>query len=212
MSVPGHDAKPSRVRRLVLATNNAHKIKEIVGILDGLAVSILTAADFPDFPDPEEHGATFEENARLKALAVRANTGLWSLADDSGLEVDALNGAPGVVSARFASPGCTFADNNAKLLRLLADLPDERRAARFRSVAALALGDNEVKLFTGEVRGIITREPRGNGGFGYDPVFFVPELNCTFAEAAPEAKSRLSHRGQAFRQVAKQLRELLAEP
>lgn len=208
----GDNAPTSTLRRLVLATNNVHKIKEIVGILDGLPVNILTAADFPDFPDPEERGVTLEENARLKALAVRAATGLWSLADDSGLEVDALNGAPGVLSARFAGPGCTFADNNAKLLQLLADGPDERRTARFRSVAALALGGNEVELFTGEVRGVITHEPRGKGGFGYDPVFFVPELGCTFAEATSESKNRLSHRGKAFGQVAKRLRELLAVP
>lgn len=193
------------MQKIVLATNNRHKTEEIRAILKGLPFEILTASDFPDFPDPDETGDTLEENARIKAGAIHVATGIWSLADDSGLEVDALDGAPGVISARFAGPGCTFADNNRKLLGLMSDVPDDRRGARFRCVAALAKSVNDVTLFSGEVRGTITREIRGNGGFGYDPVFYVPELGCTFAEASAEAKNELSHRGRAFGQVREYL-------
>ncbi|MEW5700717.1 MAG: RdgB/HAM1 family non-canonical purine NTP pyrophosphatase [Candidatus Zixiibacteriota bacterium] len=195
--------------RLVLATNNAHKIAEIRAILGPLPIRVLTASDFTEFPEPDEIGATMEENARIKALAAFRATGLWSLADDSGLEVDALDGAPGVISARFAGPGCTFADNNVKLLRMMADVPDDRRTARFRCVAALARDAETVELFEGVVSGTITREAHGAGGFGYDPVFFVPELGCTFAEASAEDKNRLSHRGRAFRAAARWLEELV---
>lgn len=189
-------------QRIVLATNNPHKAAEIRAILKGIPFEFLTATDFPSFPDPEENGATLEENARIKAIAVHEATGLWSLADDSGLEVDALNGAPGVMSARFAGPGCTFADNNRKLLELMKDLPDDQRGARFRCVAALAKSAEDVTLFSGEIAGTITHETRGTGGFGYDPVFFVPVLGGTFAEASIVDKNRLSHRGRAFRRVA----------
>lgn len=189
------------MRTIVLATNNPHKAGEIREILKGIPFEILSASDFPDFPDPEEHGATLEENARIKAIAVHEATGLWALADDSGLEVDALDGAPGVISARFAGPGCTFADNNRKLLELMKDVPDEKRGARFRCAAALAVSPTDVQMFSGEIAGTITREVCGTGGFGYDPVFYVPELGCTFAEASSEAKNRLSHRGRAFRLV-----------
>lgn len=193
------------MQSIVLATNNPHKVEEIRAILAGLPYRILTAADFPEFPDPDEHGATLEENARIKAVAIHVATGLWALADDSGLEVDALDGAPGVISARFAGPGCTFADNNRKLLELMKHLPDEKRGARFRCVAALAKSATDVVLFSGEVRGTIAREVRGDGGFGYDPVFYVPELGCTFAEASSVEKNLLSHRGRAFRRVVEYL-------
>ena len=195
--------------KLVLATNNPHKIAEIRSILGNLPIAILSGADCPDFPDPEETGATLAENARIKAQAAFRATGLWSLADDSGLEVDALNGVPGVMSARFAGPGCTFADNNAKLLRLLTGVPCEQRRARFRCVAALALAEDNVEMFEGTVEGTITTGERGRGGFGYDPVFFVPELGCTFAEAGADEKNLLSHRGRAFRRAAARLRELI---
>lgn len=189
------------MQKIVLATNNRHKVEEIRAILRELPFEILTASDFPDFSDPDETGATLEENARIKAAAIHEATGVWSLADDSGLEVDALDGAPGVISARFAGPGCTFEDNNRKLLDLMKDVPDDRRGARFRCVAALAKSPGDVALFSGEIRGSITRDLRGIGGFGYDPVFYVAELGCTFAEAPSEAKNRLSHRGRAFRLV-----------
>lgn len=189
-------------QKIVLATNNPHKASEIRAILQGIPFDILTAADFQSFPDPEEDGDTLEENARIKALAIHQATGLWALADDSGLEVEALNGAPGVMSARFAGPGCTFADNNRKLLELMKNIPDDKRGARFRCVAAMAKSAEDVTLFSGEITGTITHEARGKGGFGYDPVFFVPVLGSTFAEASIVDKNRLSHRGRAFRRVA----------
>jgi len=191
--------------KLVLATNNTHKIREIKNIMAGLDVEILTTADFPDFPDPEENGATLEDNARIKAVEISRATGLPALADDSGLEVDFLNGEPGVTSSRFAGPGCTFADNNRKLLELLDGVEQSKRTARFRCVAALAFDDRDIRFFDGAVEGIITAELRGREGFGYDPVFFFPEVGKTFAEIPEEEKNRYSHRGRAFRKVAEYL-------
>lgn len=209
MNQPRSESQPAR-RRLVIATNNAHKIAEIRAILGDLPLDVMTPADFDDFPDPEETGQTFEANARIKAEAAHAATGLWALADDSGIEIDALDGAPGVVSARYAGPGCTYADNNEKVLRLMADVPDDKRGARFQCVAALVCGPGVVEFFEGTVEGQITREVRGEHGFGYDPIFWVPELGHTFAEATAEEKNRLSHRGRAFRRAAGRLRELVA--
>lgn len=196
------------MKPVVLATNNVHKAQEIRAILQGIPYQVLAGADFDSFPDPEENGASLEENARLKAAAVHVATGLWSLADDSGLEVDALHGAPGVISARFAGPGCTFADNNRKLLELMQEVPEEKRTARFHCVAALARSSTEIMIFDGVVEGVIAHEERGRGGFGYDPVFYVPELGCTFAEASADDKNRLSHRGRAFRKVREYLMTL----
>ena len=195
---------------LVLATNNAHKIREISNILAGLNIHLLTAADFLDFPEPDESGLTLEENARLKALEILGATGVPALADDSGLEVDFLNGEPGVMSSRFAGPECTFADNNRKLLRLLEGVEETKRTARFRCVAAVALNEREIHVFEATVEGRITTEVRGRQGFGYDPVFFLPELGQTFAEIPEEVKNRYSHRGRAFRKVADFLRTLSA--
>lgn len=189
------------MQKIVLATNNPHKAAEIRAILAGISYHIVTASDFPPFAEPEEDGATLEENARIKAVAFYRETGLWALADDSGLEVNALDGAPGVMSARFAGPGCTFADNNRKLLELMKDVPDSNRGARFRCVAALAKSETDITIFDGTVEGTITREIHGDGGFGYDPVFYVSELGSTFAEASSVDKNRLSHRGRAFRKV-----------
>lgn len=201
--------KSGSLKRIVLATNNTHKVAEIRSILAGLPIELLTAADFANFPDPEENGRTLEENARIKAHAVHEATGLWSLADDSGLEIDALDGAPGIYSARFSGPQCSFADNNEKILRLMEKIPDNHRAARFRCVAVLACGDGRIQVFDGIIEGSITRSTRGTGGFGYDPIFFVPGLGRTFAETTAEDKNRLSHRGRAFRKVADHLRTLL---
>ena len=199
-----------RVVNLILATNNPHKVGEIRAILTGLSCTILSFADFPGFPEPVESGTTLRENAILKARSVYDATREWALADDSGLEIDALDGAPGVYSARFAGPGCTFADNNAKVLRLMEHVPEGRRAARFHCVAALALDHERIETFDGVVEGFITRVEKGDGGFGYDPIFFSPELRCTFAEVSADVKNRISHRGRAFRQVAQRLRNLAA--
>jgi XTP/dITP diphosphohydrolase len=197
------------MRKLFLATNNPHKVREIRAILGDLPIEVLDASAIPDAPDPEEDGETLPENAIIKARAFFEATGEWALADDSGLEIDALDGAPGVFSARYAGPGCSFADNNAKVLRLLDGISKEKRTARFRCVAALATGTDTVETFDGTVEGWITPENRGTSGFGYDPIFFSPELNQTFAEASAEAKNDVSHRGRAFRAAAERLRELV---
>lgn len=187
--------------KLVLATNNQHKIREMKEILAGLDVEVLSKQDFDNFPDVEETGSTMEENAAIKAKAIYEFTGLPSLADDSGLEVDALDGAPGVISARYAGPGCTFADNNRKLLRELEGVPDEKRDARFRCVIAIAFDEAEPILVEGFVNGRITHDTRGREGFGYDPVFEIPELGVTFAEMDAEKKNSMSHRGRALRKA-----------
>lgn len=184
--------------RIVLATNNKHKIREIKNILADLSMEILTLEDFTGFPKVEETGKTFEENAIIKAKAICRFTRLPSLADDSGLEVDALDGAPGVLSSRFAGEHCSFQDNNRKLLHLMENVPWERRGARFVCVVALAKDLNHIVTVKGEVKGIITLEEKGESGFGYDPIFHLPHLNKTFAQLSLEEKNRISHRAQAF--------------
>jgi len=194
--------------RLVLATANGHKIAEIRAIMGHMPIDITDILQIGGIASPEETGATLEENALIKARAVHHATGLWTLADDSGLEIDALDGAPGVFSARYAGPACSFADNNAKVLQLLDDVADVKRTARFVCAAALIGHQRDADVFVGIIEGRITREPRGPGGFGYDPIFFVPELGRTFAQATPAEKNGLSHRGVAFRTAAQRLREL----
>jgi XTP/dITP diphosphohydrolase len=186
------------MKRIVLATNNRHKIKEIRHILSGLAAEILTLEDFPGAPQVEETGETLEENAILKAETICRFTGLPSLADDSGLEVDALCGAPGVLSSRFAGEHCSYADNNRKLLRLMADVPQNRRTARFVCVVAWVTDPEHVITLKGEVEGIIALKERGENGFGYDPVFYLPNLHKTFAQLSFQEKNRISHRARAF--------------
>lgn len=184
--------------KIVLATNNQHKIREIKDILSDLPVKILTLVDFPDFPRVEETGKTLEENAILKAGAVFRFTNLPSMADDSGLEVDALNGAPGALSARFAGEHCSFKDNNLKLLSVMKDIPPGQRAAKFVCVVALAKDSNHIVTVKGEVKGTITFEEMGENGFGYDPVFWLPHLNKTFAQLPWKEKNKISHRARAF--------------
>ena len=185
---------------LCIATRNAHKLSEIRAVLSDLALEITSTADHPGCPEVEEDGATLEANAEKKAGAVCAFTGLLTLADDTGLEVDALDGAPGVLSARYAGPGCSYSDNNAKLLRELAGVPEERRSARFRCVIALAdpTASGSLSLHEGRIDGRILREPRGQGGFGYDPIFWVPEAGCSLAELPPDRKNSISHRARAL--------------
>lgn len=183
---------------LVLATSNRDKAAEMAALLAGLDLTLRTRGDFPDLPDVAETADTFAGNARLKAEAVCGATALPALADDSGLCVDALGGAPGVLSARYAGPLATYADNNRKLLDALADVPDEKRTARFVCAVVLARPEAEPVAFEGTCEGVITRAPAGTGGFGYDPLFRVSEAGRTFAEMAPEEKGRVSHRARAF--------------
>jgi XTP/dITP diphosphohydrolase len=198
------------VIRLVIATRNLGKVKEIVRILDGLPVEVVSLADYPSVPEVEETGSTFAENAAIKALHVAKHTGEIALADDSGLEVDALGGKPGVYSSRFSGPGATDARNNKLLLEKLRDVLDEDRAARFRCAAALAISSGGVQLFDGTCEGQITREPRGKNGFGYDPLFYVPEYGKTMAELPPEIKNRISHRAKAMTAARSAIEELVA--
>lgn len=199
------------MRRLVLATRNAGKVRELVSLLGPLGVEVASLADYPGLPEIPEEGDTFEANAVFKAREVARLTGETALADDSGLEVDALDGAPGVHSARFAGEPKDDAANNAKLLRLLEGVPPERRTARFRCVVALATPEGEVYTAEGSSEGVILDRPRGENGFGYDPLFYVPALGKTFAELDMEVKNRISHRGKAFARVAGLVRKALLD-
>ena len=194
-------AYASKIERLVLATRNRGKVEEIRELLEGFGIELLSLEDFPDVPEVLEDGETFEENARKKAEFVARTTGLPALADDSGLEVDVLNGAPGVRSARFAGDHATYAENNATLLRLMEGVPPERRTARFRCILALAFPDGTTRTMEGVCEGQIAEEPQGENGFGYDPLFFVPELEKTFAQISRTEKGKTSHRGRALRRL-----------
>lgn len=194
-------------KKILLASNNPGKVREIQAILASDDIEIVPQSAF-QIPDIDEIGLTFVENAILKARHASKLSGLAAIADDSGLEVDALGGAPGVFSARYAGPGANDADNNAKLLRELKDTPDAGRTARFRCVMVFmrhAL-DPSPLIGQGVWEGAILRELRGGGGFGYDPLFFVPEKGCASAELSADEKNRLSHRGKALRELAAQLR------
>ena len=193
--------------RLVIASHNKGKLEEFSALLAPLRVSCISAADL-GLPEPEETETTFVGNARIKAKAAALASGLPALADDSGLVVDALGGAPGIYSARYAGPGAGDRANIDKLLAKLRDVAAERRTARF--VCALALlhhpADPTPLICQGSWEGIILTEPHGEGGFGYDPIFFVPTENRTAAELEPAIKNRLSHRGQALAQLARWLK------
>ncbi len=199
--------------QLVLATNNKDKVREIKKVLEGLDIQILTADEFDDFPEIEETGATLEENAVLKAEGIFAFTGLPALADDTGLEVDCLNGAPGVFSSRYAGPGCTYDDNNKKLLQEMAGVPKDRRTARFRCVIAVCFGKDDTPAVEGTADGFIAEtKSAARGGFGYDPVFYYPPLGKTFAEMSLEEKNAISHRGRALTKAKELLRRRLLKP
>jgi XTP/dITP diphosphohydrolase len=184
-------------RRLLVSTRNLHKVEEIREIL-GSEFEVLDLSTFSGVGEVEETGTTFEENATLKALAVSEHFGGWVIADDSGLEVDWLGGAPGVWSARFSGAGATDASNRAMLLEKLAGARGKERSARFRCVIVLAHGGQKLAAFSGSVEGVIINQEKGSGGFGYDPLF-VPEGHCgTFAELGAEVKNTLSHRSRAL--------------
>jgi XTP/dITP diphosphohydrolase len=192
--------------RLVLATRNRKKLAELDRILRAEEVDVeLVTLDDVDVPEVVESGATFAENAVLKATATAAATGLPAVADDSGLAVDALNGMPGVLSARWSGAAATDESNLRLVLEQTAAVPDDRRGASFVCVAALARPSGEVHTVEGRVAGHLLREPRGSGGFGYDPIFVPEGFDVTTAQLAPSAKDAISHRGQAFRGVARLL-------
>lgn len=187
------------MHKMVLATTNMNKLREINAMVADLDLEIISLAEvgLSDL-EVEEDGDTYEANALKKARTVMQLTGLDTIADDSGLEVDALNGAPGVYSARFAGEDATYADNNKKLLELLDGVPDEKRTARFVSAIAVVFSSGDEMTVRGTVEGTIIREYRGTNGFGYDPLFWWPEGGCTFAEMDGPAKNAISHRSRAL--------------
>jgi len=191
------------MKSLLVATTNPGKLKEITGILDGVAVNLLTLSDRPPIVEPEETGATFEENARLKARYYSKATGLVSVADDSGIEIDALDKAPGVHSARWH--GTDYPTKFRKIQELFRERGVSGSTARF--VCSVAVADGETILFEarGTVEGEIASEPRGTNGFGYDPIFFYPPFGCTLAELDRDRKAEVSHRGKAFRALREYL-------
>lgn len=196
---------------LLLATRNPHKLVELSRILTSAGVTgvrVLGLSDVPDFPEQPETGATFEENAVAKARDAVAATGLPAVADDSGIAVDALNGMPGVLSARWAGKARDDAANLRLVLEQLADVPDGRRGGAFVCAAALVLPDGDETIVRGEWRGMITRAPRGTNGFGYDPIFVPDGAALTSAELSPDEKDQQSHRGRALRKLLPDLRAL----
>ena len=194
---------------LVLATQNQGKIQEIEKALDLPLLEIQSLRDFPDLPEVVEDGRTFLENAFKKAQACAQATGRPALADDSGLEVDCLNGAPGIYSARFSGAEATDEANNRKLLSLLEGIPEERRTARFVCRMVLYFPEGRWIQTEGYCPGIIASEPQGEHGFGYDPIFYLPELNKTMAEIPLEEKNRISHRAQALQKIRFHLEAIL---
>jgi XTP/dITP diphosphohydrolase len=184
---------------ILVATSNAGKLREIRVGLHGVPLRLESLDDYPGLPPAVEDGATFEANARIKALHYSRLRETWALADDSGLEVEALAGQPGVRSARYAGDHATDQDNNRKLIRALEQEGLESPAARFRCALAWAAPSGVVAVTEGTIHGIILRKPRGDNGFGYDPYFFVPQLGKTLAELDSDAKNQISHRGEAVR-------------
>ncbi len=205
-------------KEIVLATSNPGKLREIKQLLAELPVNVVGLNELGDIAEPDETGDTFAQNAREKALYYARVTGRWCLADDSGLRVDALDGAPGVCSARYSgdatAPGAPREDidraNNAKLLTALENTPDDQRTARFVCAVALARGSEILIETSGEFEGMIARNTAGENGFGYDPLFYLPDRECFAAELSAKEKNAISHRGRAVRRFAEMLTDYLA--
>lgn len=195
-----------RMRKFVVATKNKGKLKEIVEILNGMDLEVVSMEQAGVNEDIEECGSTFEENALIKAREVHKQTGELVMADDSGLEVEILNGAPGIYSSRFAGHGASDSDRNNKLLEMLKDVPFEKRKARFVCVIAVILPDSTHFVVRGTFEGYIGLEPVGENGFGYDPLFFLPEYNKTAAQLDASKKHEISHRGKALKLMLAELK------
>ena len=196
---------------LVLATRNKNKIKEMTALLAPLPLKILTLDRFPHAEEVVEDGKNCEENAIKKAVEVSKQTGRPALSDDSALEIDALDGAPGVISARFAGENVTYADNRAKVLALMKGVPVKKRGARFRTVLALAIPGKKPVLTEGVTEGFIGLEEKGDEGFGYDPIFYLKETGLSYSQMSAEEKNRASHRGKAATKMKKILEKILQE-
>jgi len=192
--------------RLLIATTNRDKLREIRSLLADAPVELATLSELAPVEEPEESGHTFQENARLKALYYAGRSGMLTVAEDSGLSIDALHGEPGVQSARFLRPDAPYPERFSEILRRLAGHPGQGRAARFVCAIAVARGDHILFETTGTVEGEIAEAPRGSGGFGYDPIFYYPPYGSTLADVTEEAKLHVAHRGKAFRALAEWLR------
>ena len=193
--------------RLVIATSNEDKVREIDEILGGTGYKAVSMKEAGFCPDIVEDGKTFEENALIKASAVHSLTDGtdYVMADDSGICIDALDGAPGIYSARFCGENSTYPEKFAKIFSMLADVPEEKRTARFVCAIAVVRPDGTSFTVRGEVEGVLHEEPKGENGFGYDPIFYVPEFGMTTAQMPPEQKNSISHRGRALRKMVEQL-------
>ena len=198
---------------VVLATKNRGKVRDFADIFDQMSLSariaLLDLSEFPDFPDIPENGKTFSENALIKARAAAEFTGFISIADDSGIVVDALDGAPGIYSARFAGPGANDRENNEKLLEMMKDIPESERTATFMAAVAIVSPGGMEEVVVGECHGQITAAPLGTNGFGYDPLFFYPPLGRTYGQMADEEKNRISHRRRAIEAAARELSKFI---
>lgn len=202
------------IKKIIFATGNQNKMREIREIMGNLPVEILSMKEAGIKADIEEDGTTFEENAVIKAKAVadllpEKDKEAIVLADDSGLEIDALNGEPGIYSARYMGEDTSYHIKNAELIRRLEEVPVEKRTARFVCAVAAVLPDRTCLTVRGTIEGRIAYEERGSNGFGYDPIFMLPDMSCTTAELPPEEKNRISHRGKALRLMEEKLREIL---
>ncbi len=199
--------------QILLATGNPHKFAEIIALLprqtySGEKLIYVSLKDFPNLQVPKENGTTLEENAAIKAVSAAKQTGLMALSDDTGLEVDALNGQPGIHTARYAGEPANTQANNQKLLQALHGLPLAKRTARFRTVACLSAADGKTQYFKGTLEGYIGLDYQGKNGFGYDPIFVLHDTHKTLAEISPADKNKISHRAKAFAQVAEYLKQL----
>jgi len=196
--------------KILIATGNQGKVNEIRDLVKDLPVEFISLADLDDFPEVVEDGLTFEENALKKARVTARTTGMVALADDSGLCVDALDGRPGVLSARYAGENSSDEAKYSSILDEMSDVPEDQRSARFVCVIALVYPNGEEKLFRGACDGVITREPFGSAGFGYDPIFHFEPAGRTFGEMSRESKNKVSHRGRALAKFSAFLRDLVS--
>lgn len=193
------------MQQYLVATGNPHKTEAIRGILADYPITLTDLSEHDPIPEPEETGETFLDNALLKSRYYSKMTGFNAMADDSGLEIDALDGEPGVHSARYAGVDTPHSEKMARVLEAMKNVPEGKRTARFRCVAAVTFPDGREYTAEGAMEGVIGPEPRGDGGFGYDPILYLPELGCTVAELSAEQKDEISHRGKAFRALMKKL-------
>lgn len=196
------------MRELVIATGNRGKLREIRSLLKGLPFKVTSLADYPDYPEIVEDGDTFAENALIKARMISAFTGKLTLGEDSGLEVDALNGAPGIFSARFSGDDATNERNNVKLIESLKGVVHEKRTARYQCCVAVVDQGKEIAVIQNSCEGIIAEEARGTNGFGYDPYFLIEEQGKTFGELDPSIKAEMSHRAKVLKELRSTLEKL----